>query len=101
MDKRGFELAISSLILIVLGVLVLIALIVSFTVGWGRFIEIIIGYSGSEVDNLSKLCQSQCDLEKKYSFCCEEKTLGKEGVTCLDNRLYVECNINCEEVCNG
>ena len=99
MNKRGFELAISTLVLLILGMLILIALVLVLTGVFEKFISAIRGYSGSEVDNLNKLCQSQCDLDNKYSFCCEMKKLGKEDITCLDSRIKAECDINCEGVC--
>ena len=99
-DKRGFELAISTLVVIVLGMLVLLALVLAGAGGFGKFWQAIQGYSGSDIDNLSKICKSQCDLENKNSYCCEEKLLGKEKITCLDKRLNVDCNINCEGVCS-
>ena len=36
-DKRGFELAISTLVVIVLGMLVLLALVLALTGGFGKF----------------------------------------------------------------
>ena len=98
-DKRGLELTINTMILIVLGVLILIALILAFTGAWGKFVNTIRGYSGSEIDNLTKLCQSQCDLDNKNSYCCEEKNLKEEKITCQDERLYHECEINCQDIC--
>lgn len=98
-NKRGFELAISTLVIIVLAILVLIALILAFTVGWGKFLDTIRGYGGSDIDNLNKLCKTQCDFENKYSYCCEEKSLGKEKITCLDEKLEQDCNIDCAGAC--
>lgn len=99
-NKKGFELAISTLILIVLGILVLIALILAFTGGWQKFLNTIKGYSGSEIDSVVKICQNQCSMEQSYSFCCEDKQLKGEKIKCLDDRLDVECEINCENVCS-
>lgn len=99
MNKRGYELAISTMILLILGIFILIALILSFTGAWEKFWTAIKGYSGSDIDNLGKLCQNQCDLANKYSFCCEEKELGKEKINCSDKRLNVECSIDCSGAC--
>lgn len=99
MQKKGFELAISTIILLIIGLLVLIALILAFTGVFANFWSKIRGYSGSEVDNLAKLCDTQCRLDNKYSFCCEEKKLGKQNTTCLDERIKIECEINCGDIC--
>jgi len=97
--KRGIQLATSTIILLILGLLILIGLVLFFTGTLKNFWNLIKGYEGSEIDNLSKLCQAQCDLGNKYSYCCEKKELGEEKITCLDKRLMVNCEINCEEVC--
>ena len=99
-NKRGLQLAISTIILLIIGILILIALVLVFTGTWQKFQDAIRGYSGSEIDNLNKLCQAQCDLGNKHSFCCEEKLLEGQKITCLDENLDLECNINCEGVCS-
>lgn len=100
-DKRGFELAINTIVIIVLALLVLLALVLAFTETGKNFWNTIKGYQGSEIDNLNKLCQSQCDLEQEYSFCCEQRNLGKEKITCLDKRLNIDCEIDCEGICGA
>ena len=92
-DKRGLQLAISTLVVLVLSMLVLIVLITGFTMGWSNFWERLSGFFGSDVDNVSKLCQTQCDLQSEFSFCCVEKELGREVITCLDSRLNVDCSM--------
>jgi hypothetical protein len=99
MNKRGLEMAISTLVIIVLGIMLLVAMTISFTLGWKKFWGIISGYFGSDVDNLQKICQNQCNMDFRNSFCCENKTLGKEKITCLDERLKVQCNLDCTNVC--
>jgi len=94
------QLAINTLVIIILALLVLLALSLAFTGAFKKFMERIRGYSGSEIDSLSNICQSQCIQGNEYSFCCEEKKLGKEKITCEDERLNVECEINCERVCS-
>jgi len=100
-NRSGFELAISTLVVIVLGILILLALVIGFTTGWRNFWDTIRGYSGSDIDNALKLCESQCNLGNKFSYCCEEKNLGKEKITCLDKRLKLVCEFSCEGVCGG
>ena len=99
MNKRGFELAINTLVIIVLGVLILAALTISFTMGWQGFWNAITGYSGGEIDNISKLCQTQCNLNNVNDFCCGEKMLNEEEITCQDERLDVDCSLACGGIC--
>ena len=101
MNKRAFQLAVSTMILLVLGVLILLGLVLALTGSFERLRDAIRGYSGSDIDNLNKLCQSQCNLDNSYGFCCEERDLGDEKITCLDDRLAVSCDIDCEGVCGG
>ena len=98
-SKKGFEMAISTLVVIILGMMVLIALVLAFTGGWKKFWNTIIGFTGDDIDNAKKLCQSQCDLDQKNSFCCEEKLIAKDKTNCLDERLHIDCGINCEGIC--
>ena len=97
--KRGMQLAISTIVVLVLAVLILIVLVLAFTGVFGRFWEWVQGYSASDVDRVSQICQGQCDLGNVFSYCCETKAFGKERVDCLDGRLNVECDINCVGVC--
>ena len=97
-NKKGFEMAISTLVIIVLSIVVLIALILSFTIGWQKFWSIISGYFGNQVDDIQKTCQAQCSLKNENAFCCESKLLKGEKITCLDERVKTECDINCANV---
>ena len=98
-NKSGMELAVSTLILLVLGILILIGFIVILTMGWDNFKTNIIGISGSETSQMQKLCEIQCDLDNTYDFCCSEKIIDKETYYCNDSLLDVGCKINCEGVC--
>ncbi len=97
-NKKGFELAISTIIILVLAIIILVALVIGFTIGFQKFWEGIKGVSGSESDNIAKMCRSQCDLENKNSFCCENKTLNGGKIKCSDGSLGIDCNINCDDV---
>jgi hypothetical protein len=100
-NKKGFDLAISTLILLVLGIFVLIGFILILTMGWGNFKEMVFGISGSEMANAQKVCELQCDLDNKYDFCCVNKTIESKGYSCDSEDLKGNCQINCEGVCNG
>jgi len=92
MNKKGFELAISTLILLVLGILILVALIVFFT---GGLIET------AEGAVLKESCDLACSTENKIYYCCEELQYKEESLKCDDSRIGVDCgnlcvNVNCE-----
>jgi len=98
-NRRGFELAISTMIIITLGIILLIGLVMALTGSFGNLSDKIKGYSMSDIDSLGKICQSQCNLQANWDFCCGEKMLGKEKITCSDDRIKIDCDINCEGVC--
>ncbi len=97
-NKKGFEMAITTLVAIALGVMVLIALALAFTGGFEKFWNMIKGYSPSDIDAANNLCETQCNLGNGHDFCCEDKQLGKLKVKCLDERLDFICKLDCLNV---
>ena|SRR3989344_2394939 len=104
-NKKGFELTISTLVVIVLGVVLLIALVLGFTLGWQNFWLTIKGYFSSDVSKTIQACQTVCQMQNAYDFCCLQRelkfnnTAKIEKINCTDERLKVECDINCKDVC--
>ena len=75
-NKRGAELAISTLVIIVLAVVVLIVLIVGFTAGWSKLWGNISSFFGSSnVDSIAKACQTACLTQSKNDWCNEQRTI--------------------------
>jgi hypothetical protein len=103
MNKRGFELAVRTLVIIVLALLILLALSLAFTSSFKRFWQEIKGYFTSDVEAVIKSCQNSCVMENKYDFCCLKRKVNfnesREKITCLDERLKIKCDIDCREVC--
>lgn len=98
-NKRGMQLTISTLVVIVLAILVLVVLVVGFTMGWQQFWERITGYSSSDFDNIKSACDTKCVTNSAYDFCCVERDLDGETVFCTDGRFNIDCEINCEGIC--
>lgn len=97
-NKKGMELVISTVILFILGVLVLTALITALIFYWDDFKQAVENYSGSDEQRATDLCNSQCSLDKRYDFCCANKTIGAKGVSCA--YLNINCSsISCEGAC--
>lgn len=103
MHKRGFDLAISTLVVIVLAMLVLLALALAFTGGFSKFWLTVKNYFVSDVSTTKQACENACNSGLSYDFCCVQRELdfgqGKEKITCEDKSLNISCNLNCEEVC--
>lgn len=104
MNKRGIELAISTIILLILGVFVLVGIILMLSGQWKNFTDTISQYWISDVEITRKACELACSTERVYDFCCIKRKATfekiKESITCQDNRLGLECDkVNCEGMC--
>ena len=97
-DKRGLQLAISTLILMILGILVLIGWISILIMGGGDFKDQIGVILGSDAARAKKNCGLQCELDNSYDFCCEEKLIKDEKYTCQDDILKTDCTMDCPAV---
>jgi len=108
-DKRGLEMVISTVILIILGVVILIAVIFLFTrssTSFGDKINSFLGFSN--VDSIIGNCNNLVNQESKYEYCCVRKTVKLS----LKESLDISCanatakswgktiqQLNCEGVC--
>lgn len=95
--KRGMEMAISTLIAIVLGIALLALIIVMLTSNWQKFQDTIKNYIGTDEQSIRDACEVQCSMGKEHDFCCEKKNLRpRREVKCP------ELNISCSEItCGG
>ena len=78
--KRGMEMAVSTIILIVLGVLVLVGLLFLLTTQttfFSNFLATI--FSKTNVDQVVGSCNSLASTNSVYSYCCEEKEVKLGG----------------------
>ena len=118
MNKKGAEMTISTLVIIVLGLIVLVVIALGFGMGWSSLWGKLSGYfSTVNVDSIKSSCEYSCNTQASFSYCCEVKELRYEKgvdpilITCDSNsgRLNMDpcgdvtCNENvCKEVvCGG
>jgi len=81
-NKRGAEMTIGTIIIIILALVVLVFLIVGFSMGWKNLWSSITGYGGGEenVDQVAQTCKIACTANQKYNFCTKEnKIIGYKG----------------------
>jgi len=79
LNKRGQGLTISTLIMIVLGILVLVFLIFGFSMGWSNFWDKINIFGGEvNIDSVNMACNLACMQQGTYSFCTQERDLTIE-----------------------
>lgn len=107
--KRGVELAFNTIILIVLGVIVLVAIVLIFNRASGSFSDKInVFFSSSNVDNVISQCNTLGEQEQRYEFCCVNKTVKlsrqeKLELTCLQaqNKTWGSSimQVNCGGIC--
>ena len=96
MNKKGLELAINTIVILVLAILVLIFLVLFFTGASNDFITKIKSYfSYSNVDQIAEKCNILADTNSEYSYCCEEIT-----VKYFQNDKKVEDEFTCFELIN-
>ena len=96
-DKKGFELAISTIILLILGLLVVLGLILAFTGGLKKFQKNTgILLDSAEGSIVKKACELACAGEDKVTYCCKNQTIQGQVLLCSDKRLEVDCNLECE-----
>lgn len=97
-NKKGLEMAISTIILLILGIIILIGLITMLIMGWSNFKMNIGAILGSEIAQAQKMCEIQCSLENNYDYCCGEKIIKGTNYTCEDSLMKTNCILDCSEV---
>jgi hypothetical protein len=75
MNKKGQELTLGTVILIVLGIAVLVFLIFGFSTGWGNLWDKITNFSGGKVnlDTVRQGCELACAEASIDDFCVLER----------------------------
>jgi hypothetical protein len=83
MNKKGQELTLGTIILIVLGVVVLVFLIYGFSTGWGNLWQRLTGLGGGKVnvDTIRTACDLACSRGDNgiYSYCQEKQNVILDG----------------------
>ena len=98
MNKKGFELAISTLILLILGVVLLAGLVYLVTDGFEKFRGIYEPPLSTVVSSVFKeSCRVACEGEDKISYCCNSYDYKKDKIYCHDERLELECSLDCTD----
>ena len=89
-NKKGAQLAIGTIIMIILGLVVLVVVIYGFTVGWGNVTDKLFGITGGDVNVQSVIqsCELSCSIGSSYDFCTRERDVvfeeggDSEKMTC-------------------
>ena len=103
-NKKGQELSIGTLILIVLGVIVLVLLVLGFSIGWQNLFSKIGIASGSDLSAMVATCKVAVASQSQGSYCEFKKVRLSDGtkeINCeyqeveagLDSGKLAACNV--------
>ncbi len=77
MVKRGQELSITTLILIVIGIVVLVLIVIGFTGGFGTLADKFTNLGGgSNVQSVLQACTIACNTQAVYDYCQLKRTVN-------------------------
>mgnify|MGYP001610483464 CR=1 FL=1 len=82
-SKKGQEMSISTLVLIVLAIIVLVIVVIGFTGGWSNLWDRITNLGGGKanVGLVVQACQIACDTSSKYDYCSQSRKVTFDDKT--------------------
>lgn len=92
--KKAQQLSVTSIILIVLGVLILIVLILGFTIGWEKLMPWL--KPSNNIKEIVSQCSIACSTEIEYDFCSIQRTVKVAKENAIDG--MTEFSATCEEL---
>lgn len=101
MNKKGAEMTVGTIIVIVLALIVLVILIFGFSTGWGTLwdnLKNLIG-GGVNVQTIVRACQIACTTNAEYDYCSLPRNVnfGKDsGISGIDASGKI--SLNCEQL---
>jgi len=103
-NKKGQDLSIGTLILIVLGVVVLVLLILGFSIGWSNLWEKVnIFGGGSSLGDVVTACNLAVTSDNTFDYCQNYRQIKVNGeteyVNCKDSRIAP--NLNAQLSCDS
>ena len=105
MDKRGQELSVGTLILIVLGIVLLVLLILGFSLGWSNLWEKInIFGSSTSLESLAQKCTLAVTSSSLVSYCETFSLVTVDGkkqyLNCEYEKLSLDKKLSCSSSSN-
>lgn len=96
MNKKGAEMTIGTIIIIILALVVLVILVYGFSTGWSNLWEKITGFGGGKVNvqTVVQSCQLACTTSSQYDYCKTRKLIeDSNGDGKTESR-----NVNCKDL---
>ncbi|MEM4259164.1 MAG: hypothetical protein QXS38_00155 [Candidatus Pacearchaeota archaeon] len=89
-NKKGQEMSVATLVLVVIGIVILVLLILGFSMGWQNlWNKINILGPSSDISTVIQSCQLAASSGDKYAYCSEFKQVKISGET-----VYLNCQSN-------
>jgi hypothetical protein len=85
-NKKGQGMSISTIILLILGLVILVILILGFVIGWDKIAPWIGGKNN--IDTLKTTCSTACSTSGTYDFCSVKRDV-KDGT---NDKFQATCN---------
>jgi hypothetical protein len=104
MNKKGAEMTIGTIVVIILALVVLVVLIYGFSTGWGNLWENIIGFGGGKVNvqNVVDSCKVACATSGTYDFCRKPRDVTFEGTPTGESKSgLVSVSVTCDKLMRG
>src|SRR4030042_200589 len=97
-NKKGAEMTIGTIIVIILALVVLVILIYGFSTGWSNLWEKINVFGGgkSNVQTIIQACQLACTTSSDYNYCKTQKLIEDANG---DGKMATR-SVNCENLAN-
>ena len=99
MNSKGLEMAISTLIMIILGIALLVGLIIAVRGGFSSLKKSTDPlYQSTQGASIKQACELACTAQDLGTYCCSTFELGNTRVGCTDINLGVNCELSCAAV---
>jgi hypothetical protein len=85
-NKKAQGMSVTTIILIVLGLIVLVVLIIGFTMGWSSIKQWIA--PSNNVEDIVQQCGIACNTNQKFTYCSEARELKSKDETLNDVTCY-------------
>jgi len=79
-DKKGAEMTIGTIVMIILALVVLVVIIYGFTTGWSNLFDKIKNIGGGEdnVGTIVSACELSCATSDEYGYCTNKRAIKFE-----------------------
>jgi len=83
MNKKGAEMTIGTILVIVMGLVVVALVIWGFSVGWNNLYDRIVNFGGGgdNVQTIVQSCQVACSTNNVYGWCTLNNTVKSKDVS--------------------